>query len=1043
MNIQSFGKVTAAIIILTPLAFLELFAARHIASPTLMTPWSSLAYLALGCCLWIHSSNGNGALLRAGALLTFAIGAVVCSEYLAGAASTAFDRLLFPSHLPLDALLPGRPALIAGFRFCLLGVVMFLARSRNKPVVLVREWSAIAVIVICYFGFVSVVIEWGTVAPRSMSPVAGLLGILAAATLLATGQNGHFVPLLQDRGSGGMIARSLMPAAMILPVLNTVLGLVFAHFRIYDTTGEVALLSINILTAITILWIGASKVQGIDLLRRKAEDALGASAERMRLAQQVSLVGTFEWNIQIGVNTWTPDLEAMYGLAPGTFPRTQSAWEDLVHPEDRARVVQQVKESFDTGLPVEGEWRVIWPDGSVHWLAGRWQVFKNAAREPMRMLGVNIDVTSRKQMEDALRQSEERFRLAIKATNDAIWDVDLVAGTIIWNETYSMLYGRPAETSDSWRWWSDRIHPEDRDRTVGGLRKAIDSGASSWACDYRLLRADGGWAYINDRSYIARDGLGNAWRVVGAMQDLTDRKRAEAALRESDRQYREVFDNISACLFLVDVTPDGRFKFAGFNPAEEAAVGLSSAEVSGKFVEEVFSEDLARKLTGNYRRCLEAGRAITYDDELSFPGGRRYFHSNLIPVQNAAGSINRIIGACIDITDLKRTQEEALAKQNLESLGVLTSGIAHDFNNLLGGISALAELIEAELAVTSVRCEEVQKIKAAAIRGSEIVRELMVYAGQDQSRFVEAVDLSRLVEEMLELVKVSISKHAVLRTDLAAGLPPVPGNAPKIRQVVMNLVINASEAIGAKHGVITLTTAHVRRDRDQGRDTAADLPQGDYVRLEVSDTGCGIVAEAEAKIFEPFFSTKFAGRGMGLAVVKGIVRDHGGSIDVASVPGQGTTIRVLLPCSAKRIVEIQSAMPARGQAPAKARTGTILVVEDEELLREAVSKLLRRIGFLVVEAGDGSNAIELMRTHKDDLRAVLLDVTLPGISSREVLAEARRLRPDLNVVVTSAYSKESVEASFGGLRIQDFIRKPFHLSEMVRLLDEPVPTEAG
>src|SRR5260370_19602160 len=381
------------------------------------------------------------------------------------------------------------------------------------------------------------------------------------------------------------------------------------------------------------------------------------------------------------------------------------------------------------------------------------------------------------------------------------------------------------------------------------------------------------------------------------MQDLTDRKRTEAALSESDLQYREVFDNISACLFLVDVTPEGRFKFAGFNPAEENAVGLSSAEVSGKFVEDVFSEDLARKLIGNYRRCLEAGRPITYDDELNFPSGRRYFHSNLIPLQNAAGSTNRIIGGCIDITDHRRAQEEALAKQTLESLGVLASGIAHDFNNLLGGINAQAELIEQDLAVASVPREEIQKIKAAGIRGSEIVRELMVYAGQDQSRFAEAVDVSRLVEEMLELLKVSISKHAALRTDLAADLPPVSGNAPKIRQVVMNLVINASEAIGANRGVITLTTAHIRRDRDLVPNRAADLPQGDYVRLEVSDTGSGITGEAGAKIFDPFFSTKLAGRGIGLAVVKVIVRDHACTIEMPSVPSQAPTVRVLLPWS--------------------------------------------------------------------------------------------------------------------------------------------------
>ena len=298
MNIHSFGKATAAITVLTALAFLGLFAAGHVGNPTLMAPWSSLTYLAIGCSLWVGSSTENEAPLRAGALFAFAIGAVVCIEYLAGAGSSAFDRLIFPSHLPAGALLPGRPAPIAGFRFCLLGAVLFLARSRNKPVVLVREWCAIAVIVMCCFGFVSVVTEWGTASPRSISPVAGILGMLAGGNLLATGHNGHFVPLLRDRGPAGLIARSLMPAAIILPVLNTILGLLFAHFRIYYSAGEVASVSINILTAITILWIAASKVLGIDLLRRNAEDALSASAARMKLAQQVSRVGTFECYIQ-------------------------------------------------------------------------------------------------------------------------------------------------------------------------------------------------------------------------------------------------------------------------------------------------------------------------------------------------------------------------------------------------------------------------------------------------------------------------------------------------------------------------------------------------------------------------------------------------------------------------------------------------------------------------------------------------------------------------------------------------------------------------
>jgi PAS domain S-box-containing protein len=214
-------------------------------------------------------------------------------------------------------------------------------------------------------------------------------------------------------------------------------------------------------------------------------------------------------------------------------------------------------------------------------------------------------------------------------------------------------------------------------------------------------------------------------------------------LREMEL-HKEVFDNISVCIFLIDITSDGRFQFAGFNPAEEKAVGVTNAEVSGKFVEEVFVEELATKLTANYRRCLEAGVPIYYDDELNLPSGRRHFHTNLIPIRNGSGRIHRIVGACIDTTDFKRTQEEALSRQKLESLGVLAAGIAHDFNNLIGGILAQAELAETEIPVGSPTGQALQAIKDVSIRASEIVRELMVFSGQDEAGF-DLVDLSRLV----------------------------------------------------------------------------------------------------------------------------------------------------------------------------------------------------------------------------------------------------------------------------------------------------------
>jgi len=328
--------------------------------------------------------------------------------------------------------------------------------------------------------------------------------------------------VMRDAGARALHATPLVSRS------GQVLGMFSTYYRMPRGPNERDLRLIDVLVRLA-----------ADLIERsRADEQLRESEERLRFAQDTAYIGTFDWNIATGQNTWTTKLETMYGLPPGAFLGTQPAWEALVHPEDRARVLQRVRESRETGAPMEDEWRVIWPDGSVHWLAGRWRVLKNSEGQPARMMGVNIDVTDRKNIEEALRKSEERFRLATKATNDAIWDIDLKTGVVSWNDTYSSLYGRPPETSDSWQWWIDRIHPEDRERTLGELRAAIGSGASSWLCEYRFRRVGGEWAHLYDRAYIARDALGNAWRVIGAMQDLTERNHAELALRESEERLK-------------------------------------------------------------------------------------------------------------------------------------------------------------------------------------------------------------------------------------------------------------------------------------------------------------------------------------------------------------------------------------------------------------------------------------------------------------------------------------------------------------------------
>jgi PAS domain S-box-containing protein len=368
----------------------------------------------------------------------------------------------------------------------------------------------------------------------------------------------------------------------------------------------------------------------------------------------------------------------------------------------------------------------------------------------------------------------------------------------------------------------------------------------------------------------------------------------KAELNGASHYYKEVFDNISVCMFFLEVTPDQRFKYSKFNPAEEKVVGLTTADISGKFVENVFSAELSKKLLGNYGRCLMAGAPITYADELDLPAGKRHFHTNLIPLRDESGRIDRMVGACIDTTDFKKSQEEALAGQKLESLGLLARGVAHDFNNLLSGILAQVEYAEMELDSDSPARPALQHIRSVAVRASEIVRQLMVYSGRDEFNF-EQVDLSALVEEMLELLKMSISKKAALVVEIPKNLPYIWANPVQIRQVVMNLITNASEALGDKEGVIRVTLGPSGTAHEPCGDKTGRLNTG-HLRLEVSDTGCGMTPAVLDRIFDPFFTTKLVGRGLGLAAVQGIIRGHAGSIHVHSVPGQGSRFEIQLPC---------------------------------------------------------------------------------------------------------------------------------------------------
>jgi CheY-like chemotaxis protein len=299
----------------------------------------------------------------------------------------------------------------------------------------------------------------------------------------------------------------------------------------------------------------------------------------------------------------------------------------------------------------------------------------------------------------------------------------------------------------------------------------------------------------------------------------------------------------------------------------------------------------------------------------------------------------------------------------------------------------------------------------------------MIYAGKE-SAVEELVDLSRIAEEMLALLKVSVSKQVLLEVNLGKGLPLVSADAAQIRQVVMNLVTNASDSIGNRNGVIRVTTRYL------------EVGGSPSVQLEVSDTGCGMLPELQTRIFDPFFTTKSAGHGMGLAIVQGIVRGLGGTIHLTSEPDKGTTVQITLSCADTAAAGTATASHAPNQSALPYRDVNILVVEDEGLLRQSVVKMLRKIGFEVFEAADGSSAIDLLRANRGRISVILLDSTIPGAAPVDVIAEAADGRPDVSVILTSAYSQDTVAAAIDASQIRGFIRKPFQLANLLQTLQD-------
>jgi len=669
------------------------------------------------------------------------------------------------------------------------------------------------------------------------------------------------------------------------------------------------------------------------------------------------------------------------------------------------------------------------------------------------------------QTEIALRETEERFSAIFESARDCIFVKDLDLRYTHVNPAMGRLFGRDVAeligVTDEELFDKStvaRVRESDRSVLAGAVQEAVNTSV-----------IDGVEHIFHTVKVPLRDVNGRVTGLCGIARDISDLQRAEqvervlggilkAAAGSGDlktliSRIRELLGTlIDTANFYVALYDEssGHYSFPyyadKYDSLEEYEQPLPKSLTdyvrrSGQPVladRDVFAELIGTDDVGLVGTDSELwlGAPLTTDRGVigvvavqSYHDSSLYSQKDLELLDYAAGTISIAVERKRADERRRALETKVLQNQKLESLGVLAGGIAHEFNNLLQGILGGTGLAAQLLSPSSPVQRQLDLIEKAANDAAQLTRQMLAYSGKS-GLMVEDLDLARLIDEMRDLIDASVGEGVEVRTELDRSLPLITADEAEVQQVVMNLVGNASEAIGDDEGVVTIAAHVVGCDRNMLADTflSEDLPEGTYVQLEVADTGCGMDPRTQAKIFDPFFSTKFAGRGLGLAAVLGIVRGIRGALQVESAPGRGSTIRVLIPSRVERPAESQGV-----DASAVRRDGveTVLVVDDDEVVRSLTRQMLEESGYAVVTATDGLQAVEVFNESSKMIDLVLLDMTMPHMDGHATFEKLREVRADIPVVVSTGYNEQDALDRFRGARPSGFLQKPYRMSELV------------
>ena len=646
----------------------------------------------------------------------------------------------------------------------------------------------------------------------------------------------------------------------------------------------------------------------------------------------------------------------------------------------------------------------------------------------------------RKHTENALRESEERFELVARAIGNAVWELDLTSRRLRWNVGAHSFLGYPPETVISdYDHWRERLHPEDRERVLHSINDVISGGGRFWMHEYRLLCADGSYAHVFDRGEVIRDDQDKPRRMVGAMTDITERKRADDSLRETNETLRTLIQASPAGILVIDRREQVRI----WNRAAEQIFGWNAFEVIGHPIPMLAAAEGVDEWSPLARRVL-AGEALSgWEISVKRRGGTPMEVSvSMAPLRNGRDQISGAMAVIQDISQVKaaekhrmQLEERLWQSQKMEAVGRLAGGVAHDFNNLLTAVSGYAELIQSRFEAPDPVRTYADEILTSSDRAAQLTRQLLAF-GRRQILQPRVLDLNDVVRGMEALLRRLVGEHIDLGTALDPRLGSVRADQGQIEQVIMNLAVNARDVM-PNGGKLTIETRNIELEESyferHGR-----ARSGPHVVLVVSDTGCGMNPETRSHVFEPFFTTKEQdkGTGLGLATVYGVVKQSEGDIWVYSELGQGASFKIYLP----RIDQAPAPPKEGSRIQRRAATETILLAEDSDAVRRLLREILRKAGYTVLEARNGAEALETSRTFEGVIDLLLTDMVMPQMSGRELGAHLATKRPRMRVLFMSGYTEEAIVRNGVLAPGTAFLEKPFTPTSVItrvrELLDE-------